>query len=74
MNHCLIPGSYQMDVMATISTRSHSERRFSMLRFKRYDETLLAETLARFGWEKLIALPIADSDRAPVAMLLVKLD
>ena len=72
VNHCLIPGSYQMDAIATVRTRSHAERRFSMFRFKRYDETLLAETLARFGWQKLVALPIGDSDRAPVAMLLVK--
>ena len=43
-----------------------------MFRFKRYDEALLAESLARFGWEKLVALPIGASDRAPVAMLLVK--
>jgi len=69
VNHCLIPGSYQMDAIATVRTRSHAERRFSMLRFKRYDEALIAET--RFGWEKLVALPIVDSDRAPVAMLLM---
>ncbi len=62
MNHSLIPGSYQMDAMATVRTRSHSERRFSMFRFKRYDETLLAESLARFGWEKLVALPFGESD------------
>ncbi len=41
VNHCLIPGSYQMD--ATVRTRSHVERRFSMFRFKRYDKALLAE-------------------------------
>ena len=72
MNHSLIPGSYQMDAIATVRTRSHAERRFSMFRFKRYDEALLAESLARFGWEKLVSLPIGESDRAPVAMLLVK--
>jgi len=72
VNHCLIPGSYQLDAIATVRTRSHAERRFSMFRFKRYDEALLAETLARFGWEKLVARPIGDSNRAPVAMLLVK--
>ena len=65
-------GSYALDAVATVRTRSQSERRFSMFRFKRYDEALLAESLARFGWEKLVALPIGESDRAPVAMLLVK--
>ena len=72
VTHCLIPGSYQMDAIATVRTRSHTERRFSMFRFKRYDEALLAESLSRFGWEKLITLPIGESERAPVAMLLVK--
>mgnify|MGYP002345874833 CR=1 FL=1 len=72
MNHTLIPGSYALDAVATVRTRNQTERRFSMFRFKRYDEALLAESLARFGWEKLISLPIGESDRAPVAMLLVK--
>ena len=72
VNHCLIPGSYALDAVATVRTRSQAERRFSMFRFKRYDEALLAESLARFGWEKLVSLPIGESDRAPVAMLLVK--
>ena len=60
--------------MATVKTRSQAERRFSMFRFKRYDEGLLAESLARFGWEKRVSLPIGESERAPVAMLLVKRD
>ncbi len=71
---CLIPGSYALDAVATVKTRSQAERRFSMFRFKRYDEALLAESLARFGWEKLVSLPIGESERAPVAMLLVKRD
>ena len=37
MNHCLIPGSYQMDATATVRTRSQAKRYFSMVR--------------RFGWE-----------------------
>ncbi len=72
VNHCLVPGSYALDAVATVRTRSQAERRFSMFRFKRYDEALLAESLTRFGWEKLVCLPIGESDRAPMAMLLVK--
>ncbi len=72
VTQCLIPGSYALDAVATVRTRSHAERRFSMFRFKRYDEALLAESLARFGWEELVSLPIGESERAPVAMLLVK--
>ena len=72
VTQCLIPGSYALDAVATVHTRSNAERRFSMFRFKRYDEALLTESLARFGWEKLLSLPVGESDRAPVAMLLVK--
>ena len=72
VTQCLIPGSYALDAVATVRTRSHAERRFSMFRFKRYDEALLAESLARCGWDKLVSLPIGESDRAPMAMLLVK--
>ena len=61
-----------MDASATVRTRSQSERGFSMFRFKRYDEALLAETIARFGWDQLVSLPIGESDRAPVAMLLMR--
>ena len=63
-----------MDALATVRTGSHAERRFSMFRFKRYDEALLAESLARFGWDKVVAPAIGDSDRATVAMLVVKQD
>ena len=69
---CPIPGSYALDAIATVRTRSQSERRFSMFRFKRYDEHQLAESLARFGWECLLSLPIGPQERAPLAMLLVK--
>ena len=72
VTHTLIPGSYALDAVATVRTRSQAERRFSMFRFKRYDEALLTESLARFGWEKIVCLPIGESDRAPMAMLLVK--
>jgi hypothetical protein len=74
VTQCLIPGSYALDAVATVRTKNQTERRFSMFRFKRYDEALLTESLTRFGWEKLVSLPIGESERAPVAMLLVKRD
>ena len=72
VNHSLVAGSYQLDAIATVRTRSHAERRFSMFRFKRYDEALLADSRARFGRENLVALPIGESDRAPMAILLAR--
>lgn len=69
---CLIPGSYALDVVATIRTKHQPERRFSMFRVKSYDESKLTECLARFGWEGLLSLPIGPQDRAPLALLLQK--
>lgn len=69
---CPIPGSYALDAVAMVRTRSQPERRFSMFRFKRYDEELLVQSLARHGWEKLAALSFGASEKATVTMLLVK--
>ncbi len=69
---CLIPGSYALDVVATVRTKHQSERRFSMFRVRSYDDTELIKCLARFGWECLLSLPIGPQERAPLAMLLVK--
>jgi hypothetical protein len=69
---CPVPGSYALDAVATIRSRNHSERRFSMFRFKRYDEDKLIQTMARYGWEKKASLSFGASQKATVAMLLVK--
>ena len=62
VNHSLIPGSYQMDAIATVRTRSL--RRSPTRRNPR------PLRLGKFGCTT--ALPIGESDRAPVAMFLVK--
>lgn len=69
---CPIPGSYALDAVATVRAKGQTERRFSMFRFKSYDEQKLVQSLARFGWECLLSLPIGPQDHAPLAMLLVK--
>ena len=70
--HCPIPGSYALEAVATIKTKDQRVRRFSMARIKSYDQQLLCETLARFGWECLQPLPIGPQEHAPLAMLLMK--
>ena len=67
-----VAGSYQLDAIAfTVRTRSHAERRF-MFRFKRYDETCSpAKPSPLLAGKKLVARQIGESDRAPVAMLLL---
>jgi DNA-binding XRE family transcriptional regulator len=69
---CPIPGSYALDAVATVKTRDRGERRFSMFRFKSYDQAMLVQSLARFGWECLLSLPIGPQEHAPLAMLMMK--
>ena len=69
---CPIPGSYALDAVATVKTRQGAVRRFSMSRFKSYDEALLVQSFARLGWECLLSLPIGPQEHAPLAMLLMK--
>lgn len=69
---CPIPGSYALDAVATVKTGDQAERRFSMFRFKSYDEALLTQSFARLGWECLQSLPIGPQEHAPLAMLLMK--
>lgn len=69
---CPVPGSYALDAVATVRSRSQPERRFSMFRFKRYDEEKLRQSLARFGWDRVASLSFGVAEKATVAMLLVK--
>jgi transcriptional regulator with XRE-family HTH domain len=69
---CPLAGSYAVDIVASVRTRSQPERRFSMFRFKRYDEEKLSQSLARFGWKKLASLSFGGAEQATETMLLVK--
>ena len=70
---CLIPGSYMLDAIATVNTKTQAERRFSIFRFKRYDEELLLRTLTRFGWHCVTSIAFG-AEKSVVALLLVKRD
>ena len=65
-------GSYAVDAVATVRTKNQPERRFSMFRFKRYDEEKLTQSFARFGWEKLASFAFGVTEKSTVTMLLVK--
>jgi hypothetical protein len=69
---CPIPGSYALNAVATVKTSDQAERRFSMFRFKSYDEVLLVQSFARLGWECLLSLPIGPQENAPLEMLMMK--
>lgn len=68
-----IPGSYMLDVFATVRSKSQPERRFSVFRHKRYDEELLRRALSRFGWECVTTISFGP-DKSNIAMLLIKRD
>lgn len=69
--HCLVPGSYGIDAVATVKTHSNREKRFSVFRFKRYDSRRFAEFLHALGWELLDEAPFGAEATAPVDTLLL---
>lgn len=69
--HCPIPGSYMLDSIARVQTKTQPEKRFSVFRSKRYDEELLRRSFARFGWECITSMAFG-ADKSAVALLLVK--
>lgn len=48
---CVVPGSYAADIRATAKLSSGEAKQFSILHVKRYDRTLLDQTLENEGWE-----------------------
>ncbi len=68
---CPIPHSYMLENIATVKVRGQQEKRFSMLRVKRYDEASLTRSLARFGWHCVESVEFGP-EKNTVAMLLVK--
>ena len=69
--HCLVPGSYGIDAVATVKTHNNREKRFSVFRFKRYDSKQFAEFLSALGWELLAESPFGAASSAPVDTLLL---
>ena len=71
---CPVPGSYGIDVIATVTmSGGKPQRRFLMQRFRRYDPQKLADTLAAVGWEQqAIFLYGADDSKSLAALLFRK--
>lgn len=51
LTHCSVPGSYSIEMVATVMGRNRELRRFSLFRFRRYDSILLADCLGKLGWD-----------------------
>lgn len=52
-NRCPVPGSYQHNFVAAVRLQDGSERRYTVMRSKRYDPELLAQTIDDLGWEQI---------------------
>jgi hypothetical protein len=48
---CVVPGSYSAEVKATVKLSSGESKQFSMLHIRRYERTLLDQTMRSEGWE-----------------------
>jgi transcriptional regulator with XRE-family HTH domain len=51
-----VPHSYALSAVATVQAQGRADRRFSMLRFRRYEPDALARTLAACGWQRIAQL------------------
>lgn len=72
---CAVPGSYSLDAVATVSSQGRRDKRFMMMRFKRYDAQQFAAWLRPLGWELVAEAPFsgATSPTRHTLLLLQKL-
>lgn len=55
-SHTLVPGSYALSFVATARLRDGIQRRFQLVRFRRYDLAALSTCLQGLGWQTLETL------------------
>ncbi|MFO0655398.1 MAG: hypothetical protein U0787_09995 [Polyangia bacterium] len=67
---CVIPGSYQIDQVATVSRRGERDRRFVVGRSRRYSPESLGRAMAGIGWSLLHHSEIGEPGAAPMSLLL----
>lgn len=64
---CTVPGSYAIDVIATVELRDRQSRRFALHRFKRYDPKRLADMMRHLGWALEAEVPYGPDPSSPAA-------
>ena len=64
-----IQGSYALCAIATVKRTGRADRRFSMFRFKRYDQAKLEQVLDEIGWELIASPAVPDSPGSAVLLL-----
>ena len=57
LTNSAVPGSYSVEIVATVLGRVREPRRFSLFRFRRYDAVQLATCLSGLGWEQVADYP-----------------
>jgi hypothetical protein len=63
---CTVPGSYAVELRATVTTYDGQVRRFAMMYVKRYDSKRLVAALQALGWKSSEVWPYTDGRRALV--------
>jgi transcriptional regulator with XRE-family HTH domain len=63
---CTVPGSYAVELRATVTTHSGQVRRFAMMYVKRYESRRLVATLKELSWKSIGIWPYTDGRRSLV--------
>jgi hypothetical protein len=69
--NCPTPGSYALDTIATVKLADGKEKRFSAIRFKRYEAQSLVRILESLGWDAVARIPYGPNPEQPTKMLLL---
>lgn len=70
--HCPVPGSYELNFIGHAKMRDGIERRFMLLRVKRYDPDRLADCLSPLGWETLATMKYGTEAAKTAAVMLLR--
>lgn len=69
---CAVPGSYEADLVATVTLTDGTTRRFSSWRGRRYNPELLATSLRELGWETELLLRYGPDGKNAAAVMLLR--
>lgn len=67
---CPIRGSYAIEIMAHVKTKSGGVRHFSIGRHRRYDPDELAKCLRQLGWNEIERLPYGVQGKTDIMLML----
>lgn len=68
----LVPGSYEIPIVAEVSMRDGSKREFTMLRLKSFEPKQLADFMRPIGWETELSMPYGVDGKPSTVMMLLR--